>query len=128
MKAHGAGVGGGHSSRRAPQGRRAGKEDCQPPSLQRASLIAQLVKNPPVMQETLLGFLGQKDPAGEGIGYPLRYSGLENSMDYSPWGCKESDTTEQLSLRFTSRLQPLKLPAPVGQHRPPAMRFRGVQT
>ena len=31
--------------------------------------------------------------AGEGIGYPLRYSGLENSMDYSPWGHKESDMT-----------------------------------
>ena len=24
----------------------------------------------------------------------LQYSGLENSMDCSPWGCKESDTTE----------------------------------
>ena len=35
----------------------------------------------------------------EGKGYPLQYSGLENFMDYSPWGCKESDTTEQLSLR-----------------------------
>ena len=33
----------------------------------------------------------------EGKGYPLQYSGLENSMD-SPWGLKESDTTEQLSL------------------------------
>ena len=33
-------------------------------------------------------------PAGEGIGYPLQYSGLENSMDYSLWGHKESDTTE----------------------------------
>ena len=32
---------------------------------------------------------------GEGNGYPLQYSGLENSMDlYSPWGRKESDTTE----------------------------------
>ena len=31
---------------------------------------------------------------GEGKGYPLRYSGLENSMDYSPWGHKESDTTD----------------------------------
>ena len=37
---------------------------------------------------------------GEGKGYPLQYSGLENSMDYSPWGCKESDTTEWLSLHF----------------------------
>ena len=36
---------------------------------------------------------------GEGNGYPLQYSGLENSMDcVSPWGCKESDMTEQLSL------------------------------
>ena len=33
----------------------------------------------------------------EGKGYPLQYSGLENSMD-SPWGCKELDMTEQLSL------------------------------
>ena len=32
---------------------------------------------------------------GEGKGYPLQYSGLENSMDcYSPWGHKESDMTE----------------------------------
>ena len=32
---------------------------------------------------------------GEGKGYPLQYSGLENSMDlYSSWGRKESDTTE----------------------------------
>ena len=30
---------------------------------------------------------------GEGKGYPLQYSGLENSMDY-PWGHKESDVTE----------------------------------
>ena len=31
-------------------------------------------------------------------GFPLQYSGLENSMDYSRWGRKESDTTERLSL------------------------------
>ena len=41
---------------------------------------------------------------GEGKGYPLQYSGLENSMDHSPWGCKESDMTERLSLPFTSSL------------------------
>ena len=37
---------------------------------------------------------------GEGKDYPLQYSGLENSMDYSPWACKESDTTERLSLHL----------------------------
>ena len=35
---------------------------------------------------------------GEGNGYPLQYSGLENSMDcIIPWGCKESDMTERLN-------------------------------
>ena len=69
----------------------------------RASLVNQLVKNPPAMQETLVQFLGQEDlleketsthsnildlglipglgkSRGEGNGYPLQYSGLENSM------------------------------------------------
>ena len=32
---------------------------------------------------------------GEGKGYPLQYSGLENAMDYSPWGHKELDMTER---------------------------------
>ena len=31
---------------------------------------------------------------GEGKGYPLQNSGLENSMDYSPWSHKELDRTE----------------------------------
>ena len=44
---------------------------------------------------------------GEGNGYPLQYSGLENSIDCIeswriPWGHKESDMTEQLSLSFLS--------------------------
>jgi len=30
---------------------------------------------------------------GEWKGYPLQYSGMENSMDYSPWGHKELETT-----------------------------------
>ena len=34
---------------------------------------------------------------GKGKGYPLQYSGLENSMDYSLWSGKELDTTERLS-------------------------------
>ena len=32
----------------------------------RASLIAQLVKNPPVIQETQVQFLGQEDPLEKG--------------------------------------------------------------
>ena len=85
------------------------------------SLVVQLVKNPPAMQETLVRFLGWEDllekgsathssilelplgsagkeftrntrdlgsipglgrSHGDGKGYPLQYSDLENSMDY----------------------------------------------
>ena len=36
----------------------------------------------------------------EGKGHPLQYSSLENPMDYTLYGdLKESDTTEQLSLK-----------------------------
>ena len=44
---------------------------------------------------------------GEGNGNPLQFSYLEHSMDkgawqaYSPWGHKESHTTEQLTLSHT---------------------------
>ena len=38
------------------------------------SLIAQLVKNLPAIQETPVQFLGQEEELGEGIGYPLQYS------------------------------------------------------
>ena len=50
---------------------------------------------------------GLERSPGEGKGYPLQYSALENSMDciYSPWSHKESDTTEKLSLSlFTNTL------------------------
>ena len=63
-----------------------------------ASLMAQLVKNLPTMWETWGRSLGLRRSSGEGKGYLLQYSDLENFMDWSPWGCKESDTTERLSL------------------------------
>ena len=95
----------------------------------RASLIAQLVKNPPAMQDTPVRFLGWGDPwrrdglptpvflgfpggsggkesacnvgdlglipelgrsPGEGNGYPLQYSGLENPMDCVVHGVTKS--------------------------------------
>ena len=40
----------------------------------------------PTMQETWVQSLGWEDSPGEGKGYPLQYSGLENSMDCSPPG------------------------------------------
>ena len=46
-----------------------------------ASLVPQLVKNPPAMQETWGSIPGLGRSPGEGKGYPLQDSGLENSMD-----------------------------------------------
>ena len=55
-----------------------------------ASLVAQLVKNPPAMQETWVRSLGWEDSPGEGKGYSLQYSGLENSMDCIVYGVSKS--------------------------------------
>ena len=44
------------------------------------------------MQETWVQSLGWKDSPGEGKGYPLQYSGLENSMDYTVHGVTKSQT------------------------------------
>jgi len=57
-------------------------------------LIAQLVKNLPAMQETWirLGKTGLGRSLGKGKGYPLQYSGLENSMDYTGHGIIKSWT------------------------------------
>ena len=48
-----------------------------------ASLVAQLVKNVPAMRETCVRSVGWADPLEKGMGSPLQYSGLENSMDYT---------------------------------------------
>ena len=61
-------------------------------------------KNPPANAGDArdVGFIpGLGRIPGKGNGNPLQYSCLENSMDrgalfgYSPWGHKESDTTEK---------------------------------
>ena len=63
------------------------------------------------MQETPVQFLGQEDPlekekATHSSILPREFHGL-----YSPWGHKESDTTERLSLslNYTILLQYMKL-------------------
>ena len=54
--------------------------------------MAQLVKNVPAMRETWVQFLGWEDSPGKGKGYPLQYSGLENSMDCIVRGVTKSCT------------------------------------
>ena len=68
-----------------------------------AFLVAQTIKDLPAMQESWVRSRG-RSPA-EGNGYPLLYSCLENPQssvaDYSPWGRKELDTTEGLTLSLS---------------------------
>ena len=57
-----------------------------------ASLLAQLVKNPPAMREDLGLIPGSGRSAGEGKDYLLQYSGLEKSMDCIVHGVTKSRT------------------------------------
>ena len=61
------------------------------------SLIAQLVKNRPAMQETWVLSLGWEDPLEKGKA--THSSILAWGIPWTiPWGCKESDMTERPSL------------------------------
>ena len=51
----------------------------------RASLVAQIVKNLPAMQEAQIRFLGRERSPGEGNEYPLQYSCLENPIVRGAW-------------------------------------------
>ena len=71
-------------------GRSAGEGLGYPLQCSWASLVAQLVTNPPAMHEVpgLIPGLGRF--SGEGKGYPLQYSGLENFMDCIVHGITKS--------------------------------------
>ena len=59
--------------------------------------MAQLVKNPPAMPETWVQSLYLEDPLEKGMA--VHSSILAWRIPWTiPWGCKELDTTEQLSL------------------------------
>ena len=68
------------------------------------SLVAQSVENPPANAEDSGSFHELGRSPGEGNGNSLQYSCLENPhgqrslVGYSPWDCKKSDMTEQLTL------------------------------
>ena len=67
--------------------------------------MAQTVKSLPAMRETQVRFLGWEDPLEkEMAAHPSilawKISRTEGLAGYSPWGRKESDTTEQLHFLF----------------------------
>ena len=63
--------------------------------------MAQTVKNLPSTQETRVQSLGWEDPLEKEMAPAFlagEFHGQGSLADYSPWGLKDSDTTEQLSL------------------------------
>ena len=71
----------------------------------RASLVAQMVKNLPAMQETQGSIPGSGRSPREGKWQPTPQflpggvHGQRNLLGYSPWGRQELDTTKRLSLQ-----------------------------
>ena len=64
-----------------------------------ASLVAQMVNNLPAVEETQVRSLSQEDPLEEERAthsqiLPGEFHGQRSLVAYSPWGRKESDTTE----------------------------------
>ena len=76
--------------------------------------MAQTVKNLLAMKETRVPSLAEEDPLGRGrvpspIFLPRESRRQRGPMGYSPWGRKESDTTERLTLsQSCSRLLPMR--------------------
>jgi len=63
------------------------------------------------MWETWLPSLGWEDPlekemATNSVFWPGKSHGQRSLEGYSPWGCKESDMTEQLTPTLTYLLKP----------------------
>ena len=85
--------------------------------------MAQLVKKPPSMLETRIRSLGWEDPLEKGMATHSSILAWRISWTVYPWGLKESDTTEQLSLslspQFMEKLSSMK-PMPgaekIGDH------------
>ena len=72
-------------------------------SLSGASLLPQMVKNPPVMQDTWVWSLGWEDPLEKGLAthsvfLPGEFHGQRSLEGYSLWGHKQLDTIEWLTL------------------------------
>ena len=65
-----------------------------------ASLLAQIIKNLPELQETQVRSLGWEEPLEKGMATPFQYSCLENPMDRgaSVHGVAELDPSELLTL------------------------------
>ena len=74
-------------------------------------LVAQMVKNPPAMRETWVGKIPWRREQLPTPGlWPGEFHGQRSLAGNSPWGGKESDMTERLSLLLGFCRLPLRSP------------------
>ena len=92
-----------------------------------SSLVTQLVKNPPAMQETWVrSWVGKIPWRRERLPTPVFWAGESHGL-YSPLGHKESDTTEQLSLHSSVHRSVVSESLwPHGLCSPPGSSARGI--
>ena len=77
--------------------------------------MAQTIKNPPLMWETWVRPLGWEDPLEKGMATHSSILAWKIPMDRGAWratvheGCKELDTTEQLSTAHSDKYIPFNI-------------------
>ena len=69
-----------------------------------------MVKNLPAVQETRVQSMDQEDPLERErqripVFLPEEFLGERNLASYSPWGCKESDKMERLTISLVIMLR-----------------------
>ena len=83
-------------------GRFPGEEIGYPLKYSWASLVDQLVKNPPARQKTCVQSPGWEDPQEKGKSTHSSVLVWRIPVLLSPWACKESDRTERLSVSLSN--------------------------
>ena len=97
------------------------------------SLVAQMVKHLPTMQETQSWSLGWEDPlendmATHSSTLACKPHGRRSAVGYSPWGRKESDRTERLHFQFGHEACGILAPWRGTKPTPPALEGKVLTT
>ena len=94
----------------------------------RASQVALVVRNPPVIQEKCCFIPGSGRSPGEGNGNPLQYSCLENPMDRGAWWATVHTVTKsQTRLKQLSMQNPYEYVSSVSWHSVRLCQPRGLE-
>ena len=94
-----------------------------------ASLVVQMVKNPPAMQKTWVQSPDWEDALEEGMAthsstVVQRIHGQRSLVGYSPWGPKKLEMTEQFSLTHSSLFLDWIINSPIQDNKDRTFNYR----